>query len=324
MARFKVVVTDYVFESFEPEKEVLKGADAELVVTQSKSLDELKPQVRGAHAILNTYLPGIGKDVFEAAGPSLKVVVRYGIGVDTIDIAEATKRGIMVANVPDYCIEEVADHAVAHLLSLARKITLADRRVRNGEWSLAYCKPMKAITGMTAGIIGLGRIGRAIASRVKAFDTKVIFFDPAIKGDVDGFKNVSLDTLYAESDAIFVQCPANEKTHHLLNKAAFEKMAKKPYVINCARGSIIDTDALVVALEQGKISGAGLDVVEDEKAIVAADHPLKKFENVILTPHSAWLSGAAIKKLQRKAAEEVARVLKGGKPNSLLNPEAVK
>ena len=322
MATFKVVVTDYVFESFEAEEEVLAAVDAELEVCQCESIEQLRPHLAGTHALLNTYLPGIGKDVFDNA-PDLKAVVRYGIGTDTIDVPEATKHGIIVANVPDYCIEEVADHAMAHFLALSRKVVLSDRRVKAGEWSLSYVKPLKGIMDMTVGIIGFGRIGRAIAQRMKGFGPTTVFFDPYCEEDAEGCRRVELDELLADCDAITVQCPATEETHHLLDKDAFAKMTKKPIVINCARGAIVETDAVVWALENEKISGAGLDLLEDEDAVVQHDHPLKGFENVILTPHSAWYSEAAIRKLQRKGAEEVARVLKGERPLSLMNAEVL-
>ncbi|MHC4563423.1 MAG: C-terminal binding protein [Planctomycetota bacterium] len=322
MSKFKVIITDYVFDTFDAEREVLSAVDAELDVHQCKSADELIPHLAGAHAILNTYLPGMDETIFSSA-PDLKVIVRYGIGLDTIDVAAATARGVMVANVPDYCIEEVSDHALAHFLSLARKIPFSDRQVKGGQWSLGYLKPMKGITDMTCGVIGFGRIGRAIAQRLKAFGPDVVFADPFGEGDVDGCRHVALDELYAASDAIFVQCPSSEDTHHLINRAAIEKMAKKPFIINCARGAIVDTDAIVWAIENDKIAGAGLDLLDDEDAVVNTDHPLKAFDNVTLTPHSAWYSTAAIGKLQRMAAEEVARVLRGEKPKSLINPEVL-
>ena len=323
MATFKVLITDYVFEHFDAEKEVLSAVDAELDIHQATSADELVPHLPGVNAILNTYLPGMDDAIFSAA-PDLKVIVRYGIGVDTIDVAAATARGVMVANVPDYCIDEVSDHALAHFLSLARKIPFSDRKVKGGEWSLAYLKPMKGITNMTCGVIGFGRIGRAIAARLKAFGPDVIFADPFGDGDVDGCRRVSLDELFAQSDAIFVQCPSSAETHHLIDRAAVDAMGKQPFIINCARGDVIDTDAIVYGLESGKLAGAGLDLLDDEDAVVKADHPLKGFDNAILTPHSAWYSSDAIGKLQRMAAEEVARVLRGEKPKSLINPDVLK
>ena len=322
MATFKVLITDYVFEHFDAEKEVLSAVDAELDLHQATSADELVPHLPGVNAILNTYLPGMDDAIFSAA-PDLKVIVRYGIGVDTIDVAAATARGVMVANVPDYCIDEVSDHALAHFLSLARKIPFSDRKVKGGEWSLAYLKPMKGITNMTCGVIGFGRIGRAIAARLKAFGPDVIFADPFGDGDVDGCRRVSLDELFAQSDAIFVQCPSSAETHHLIDRAAVDAMGKQPFIINCARGDVIDTDAIVYGLESGKLAGAGLDLLDDEDAVVKADHPLKGFDNAILTPHSAWYSSDALGKLQRMAAEEVARVLRGEKPKSLINPDVL-
>lgn len=320
MERLKVVVTDHVFEGFEAERRILAAVGAELVVLQCKSAAELLPAVADAQGLLTTYLAGIGAAVFEAA-PGLRAVVRYGIGVDTIDIPAATARGIQVANVPDYCVEEVADHALAHFLSLSRKLGLSDRRVRGGQWSISYVKPLKAIRHMRVGIIGFGRIGRAIAARLKPFGPDVVFFDPALSGAVQGCQSVDLDTLLASADAILVQCPATPATRGLIGREAFTKMQRQPILVNCARGEVVDTDALVEALRAGVISGAGLDVLQDEAAVVGKPHPLKDFDNVILTPHSAWFSSAAIPNLQRRAAEEMALALSGQRPTTLLNPE---
>ena len=320
MSQYTVIVTDHVFQSFEVETEILAAVGAQLEVLQCKSAAELVPQVAGAHGLLNTYLPGIGAPVFDAA-PELKAVVRYGIGLDTIDIAEATKRGIAVANVPDYCINEVADHALAHFLSLARKLPLSDRKVRAGEWSLSYVKPLKPLQTMRAGILGFGRIGRALAARLKPFVAEVAFFDPFVQVECDGCQPLAFDELLATCDALFVQCPATPETRHLLNRDAFAKTTRQPLLINCARGEIVETDAVVWALENGKLAGAGLDLLEDEDAVVKHDHPLKHFDNVLLTPHSAWFSNAAIPELQRRAAEEMARILSGERPKSFVNPE---
>jgi len=322
MSTLTVLVTDTVFTDFEQERRILAGVDTDLKVLQCKSAAELIPHLDNVHGLLNTYLPGIDSDVFDAA-PALKAVVRYGIGLDTIDIPAATQHGIMVANVPDYCIDEVADHALAHFLTLARKVSLADRNVKAGDWSLAYVKPLKPLQAMRAGIIGFGRIGRAIARRLTPFGIEVVFHDPALANAADGCRPVTFDQLLASSDAIFVQCPATEATRRLLDRKAFAAMHKQPLIINCARGEIIDTDALVEALRNGRVAGAGLDVLDDEDAVVQHPHPLKEFPNVILTPHSAWLSDAAVPTLQRRAAEEMASALTGRPPSSLVNPEAL-
>jgi len=322
MSQFKVLVTDHVFESFDQEHEILAAAGADLEILQCKAADELLSHLQGVHGLLNTYLPGIDASVFDHA-PELKAVVRYGIGVDTIDIPAATERGIRVANVPDYCINEVADHALAHFLCLARKIRLADRKIRRGEWSLSYVKPLKPIYGMRVGIIGFGRIGRAIAQRLHAFGPDIVFHDPFVAVESDGCAPVGLDELLAASDAIIVQCPGTAETRHLLDRDAFAKMTKQPVIINCARAEVIDTDALVWALQTGLVSGAGLDLIEDHESVVGQEHPLRTFDNVVLTPHSAWFSDTAIPTLQRRAAEEMVKVLKGERPTSLLNPEVL-
>ncbi len=320
MSAYTVVVSDHVFENFTAEEQVLGAIGAELRVLQCRSAEELVEHMAGAHGLLNTYLPGMDARVF-AAAPSLRAVVRYGIGLDTIDIAAATERGIVVANVPDYCIDEVADHALAHFMALARRLPRGDQRVRAGEWSLSYLKPMPAIRQMRLGIIGFGRIGQAIARRLAPLGAEVVFHDPVRGEPAAGAAPVTLDELYQTCDAIFVQCPSVPQTRHLLDEAAFAKMARRPLVINCARGEIVSTEALLAALEQGQISGAGLDLLEDYQTVVANDHPLKHRDDVILTPHSAWYSEAAIPSLQRRAAEEMARILQGQRPTALVNPE---
>jgi D-3-phosphoglycerate dehydrogenase len=323
MSRFKVAVTDYVFPNLDPETEVLAEVDAELVPGQSKTKDDVLALVRGVDAVLNTYFGPIDGEVMDAM-PSCRIIVRYGVGVDTIDIPAATARGIMVANVPDYCVDEVSDHAVAMLLALVRKLPQGDRRVRAGDWALAPLKPITSLRGMTVGIVGMGRIGREIARKLAVFGPPIIYHDPYAAGpDLACYLPVSLDDLFASAQAIILQAPATPETHHLFSDAAFAAMANKPIIINCARGELIDTDALVRALEAGQVSAAGLDVIEDAPPL-AVDHPLLTFNSVLITPHSAWLSEQALHNLQLFAAMEVARALRGERLNSLLNPEVLK
>jgi len=323
MSKFKVVVTDYVFDNFDQEKDVFAPLDADLVIHQARDAAELKDDVADADAILNCYLPGMDRKLLQH-GKRLKVVVRYGIGVDTINIPECTELGVMVANVDDYCINEVADHAMALFLTLARKTASSGRKTRVGEWSLAYVKPLPAIREMTAGIIGFGRIGQAIAARLAPFGMKLVFSDPGVADGAGLAEKVEFDDLLEQSDAIFAQCPSNEHTRHLINDESIAKMSNAPLLINAARGAIVDTDALVRALENGKISGAGLDVLEDEEGVMATEnHPLKTMDNVVVTPHSAWFSNKAIPELQRRAAEQVAMALRGERPTGLLNPEVL-
>ncbi|MCE5197668.1 MAG: C-terminal binding protein [Armatimonadota bacterium] len=318
MAKYKVAVTDYVFPNLEPEREILNELDVELIAGQAKSREEVIELVRGADAVLNCYYKPIDGVVMDAM-PDCKIIVRYGIGFDSIDVPAATARGIMVANVPDYCVVEVSDQAVAMMLALLRKLSVADAGVRSGDWQLVRLKPMRRIDALTVGIIGMGRIGRAIALKAAVFGPKIVFFDPYQKDAGIDAQSVDLDTLYAESDAIIVQAPATAATEHLLDDRAFSMMTKKPIIVNCARGELIDTSALIRAFEDGRVSGAGLDVIEGTPPI-PEDSPLLKFDNVILAPHSAWFSEEALVSLQRFAAMEVARALRGERVKSLVNP----
>jgi D-3-phosphoglycerate dehydrogenase len=324
---YKVYVTDYVFENFNPEKNSLQDVDCELIPLQCKSAAELIDKAKDADALLNCYMGGIDASVMDAM-PNLKVIVRYGIGYNTIDITAATERGIQVANVPDYCLDEVSDHAVAVALSLVRKVTMSHNRIKNEkDYGIGYLKPVLPLRGSKLAILGFGRIGKLIAAKMHPFGCTILFYDPFIPADIqmEGFSahKVSLDEAYAEADIIILQAPATSENYHMLNAETFAKMRRKPYIVNCARGELIDEKALATALEKGQIAGAGLDVLESMPP-VSPDNPLLKFDNVILTPHSAWISANSLAELQRLAALEVGRALKGGVVKSLLNPDYVK
>jgi len=322
MGKFKVAVSDYVFPNLEPEREILGPLGAEVVGQQCKTVEELISISKDADALLNCYFKPVGEAVF-AACTKLRVVVRYGIGVDTIDIPAATRHGIMVANVPDYCLDEVSDHTIALLFALARKIVLSDRRVKGGDYSLAVLKPLPKLQGKTVGFLGFGRIGRLVAAKLASIGFRFLFFDPFVKEETVGeARKVSLPELLAQSDFLLVHAPETSETRHLLNQATFRLLKPTACLVNTARGGIVDTAALVEALESGRLAGAALDVVEGVPPI-ASDHPLCRIENVILTPHSAWYSEEALEELQVRAAREVARVLTGERPKALLNPEAL-
>ena len=323
MADYKVVVTDYILPDLEIEKEMLAAAGAELAPGQCRTASEVIELAHDADAILNTYYEPLDETVF-ASCPKLRIVVRYGVGVNTINIPDATRHGIMVANVPDYCQDEVSDHAIALWLSLARKIVLANDKIHRGEWDLKPLEPMCNLRGQTAGIIGLGRIGRRVARKLDAFGVELLFTDPYVgkEADLGGVdcRKVEMEELCRASDAIFIHAPANEETHHMLNAECFAQMEKCPFVINTARAPLVHTEALVAALQQGQVRGAGLDLVEGEQ--LPADHPLLHFDNVVITPHVAWYSEDSKVSLRQRATQEIIRVLQGGKPRSLLNPEA--
>jgi len=328
---YKVYVSDHVFENLEPEQAILNEVGAQIISLECKSNVDLIEKAKDADALLTTYLPSINADVMDAM-KNLKVIVRYGIGVNTIDLDAATKRGIQVANVPDYCLQEVSDHAVALTLDMIRKVTMSCNRIKQqGEYDLVYLKPIITLQNADISIIGFGRIGRLIAQKLAGFGCRLYFYDPYVNEEIVDIsvnlnnngsyvKKVKFEEALAISDVIILQAPSTKENYHMLDERAFGLMKKKPYIINTARGELIDNQALVNALKEGIISGAALDVVEGMPP-VKKDDELLKFENVILTPHSAWFSENALVQLQKSAAMEVLCALKGEWVKSLVNPE---
>ncbi len=318
MAKAKVVLTDYPWDSLDVEKKTLDGV-AELVALQTKTPQEFAPHIGDCDALLNTYAGPITGDLM-AQMPKCKIIARYGIGVDTIDLDAATKAGIIVTNNPSYCIEEVAEHAMALLLACARKIALYDRLVRAGRWELGPGKPMFRMAGSTLGLVGFGHISREVAARAAAFGMRVLFYDPFVKeGQFDvKAKKAELNALLRESDFISLHPPLMPQTRRMINDETLRLMKPTAFVINCARGPIIDTDALVRALDAKTIAGCALDVTDPEP--LPDPHPLRKRENVIITPHAAWYSEQAMVGLQAGAPGEVRRVLTGQWPVHVVNP----
>jgi len=314
----KVVLTDHAFESVEVEKKILEGL-AELVVLQGKKPEEVVAQAQDCDALLNTYWGPITAEVM-ARMPKCKIIARYGIGVDTIDLEAATAAGIIVTNNPTYCIEEVAEHAMTLLLAGARKVALYDRLVRGGRWEVPPGKPIFRLAGSTIGLVGFGNIARKVAVRAAAFDMHVLFFDPFIQQgqfNIPG-KKVELDELLHTSDFISLHPPLIPQTRKMINDDAFSRMKPTALLINCSRGPVVDTDALVRALDAKKIAGCALDTVDPEP--LPSPHPLRGRENVIITPHTAWYSEQALVGLQAGAPNEVRRVLQGEWPVNVVNP----
>jgi D-3-phosphoglycerate dehydrogenase len=317
MAKAKVVLTDYVWESLEVEKKIL-GDLGELVPLQTKKPEEFIAQAADCDALLNTYAGPITADVM-AKMPKCRIIARYGIGVDTIDLEAATAAGIIVTNNPTYCIEEVAEHAMALLLACARKVVFYDRMVRAGRWEVPPGKPMIRLAGSTLGLVGFGNIARQVALRAAAFGMKVLYADPFVKEGQfpEPGRKVELNDLYAQSDFISVHPPLMPQTRGMINDDAFGRMKPNAFIINCSRGPIIDTDALVRALEAKKIAGAGLDTTDPEP--LPNPHALRNRENVIVNPHVAWYSEQAMVGLQAGAPNEVRRVLAGEWPVNVVN-----
>jgi D-3-phosphoglycerate dehydrogenase len=313
----KVVLTDYVWESLEVEKKTLAGL-ADLVPLQTKKPDEFLGEAADCDALLNTYAGPITADVM-AKMPKCKIIARYGIGVDTIDLDAATAAGIIVTNNPTYCIEEVAEHTMALLLAAARKIVFYDRQVRSGSWAVPPGKPLFRLAGSTLGLVGFGNIARQVAVRAAAFGMNVLYSDPYVKqGQFDApGKAVELDAVLRESDFVSLHPPLMPQTRGMIGDEALRKMKITAWLVNCARGPIVNTEALVRALEEGKIGGAALDTTDPEP--LPNPHPLRERDNVIINPHVAWYSETAMKGLQAGAPSEVARVLKGEWPVNVVN-----
>src|SRR4030081_872767 len=313
MPRFLIAVTDSPFPSLDPAKAVLARVDFELRVAKSASAADILAVAQDADAILVTYakLPGELLRQLQRC----KVIGRFGLGVDNIDTKAAAELGIVVTYVPDYCMHEVSDHAMALLLGLARKIAFSNKLVQAGRWEMPSGGPLRRLAGQVLGLIGFGNIPRALAPKAKAFGLDVIAHDPYAAKDVlaaCGVEAVSFETLLARSDFISVHAPLTQATRGLLDAAAFARMKKGAAIVNTARGPLIDEPALVAALDSGNIGAAALDVVAPEP--LPKDSALLGRDNVILTPHTAFYSVEALDELQTKCASDVARVLSGEKP----------
>lgn len=316
-AKAKVVLTDYVWESLEVEKKILAGV-GELVPLQAKKPEDFLAQAADCDALLNTYAGPITADVM-AKMPKCRIIARYGIGVDTIDLDAATRAGIIVTNNPTYCIEEVAEHTMALLLACARKVVLYDRMVRAGRWEVPPGKPLFRLAGSTLGLVGFGNIARQVAVRAAAFGMKVLYSDPFVKDGQyrEPGRKAELDELLKESDFISVHPPLMPQTRGMIDDAAFGRMKPTAFLINCARGPVVDTGALVRALDGKKIAGCALDTVDPEP--LPNPHPLRNRENAIINPHVAWYSEQAMVGLQAGAPNEVRRVLSGEWPVNVVN-----
>jgi D-3-phosphoglycerate dehydrogenase len=312
MAKTLIAITDSPFPSLDPAKAALAKLDPEYRMAKSPSADDILAVARDADAVLVTYAKLPGELLRQLK--RCKAIGRFGLGVDNIDLPAAKECGIAVNYVPDYCLREVSDHAMALLLALARKITLSNKLVQSGRWEVPPIVPLRRLEGRVLGLIGFGNIPRALAPKAKAFGLKVLVHDPYVDKAAltsAGVEGVSFDELLAQSDFVSVHAPLMPATRGLINAAAFTKMKAGACLINTARGPLIDEGALVMALDSGHLGGAALDVVATEP--LAKDSPLIGRDNVILTPHTAFYSVEALEELQTKCASDVARVLSGEK-----------
>ena len=313
MSRLLIAVTDSPFPSLDPAKAALKRLDPELRMAKSASAEDILAVARDADAILVTYAKLPGELLRQLT--RCKAIGRFGLGVDNIDLPAAAELGITVTYVPDYCMHEVSDHAMALLLALARKIPLSNALVQAGRWEMPAVVPIHRLAGRVLGLVGFGNIPRALAPKAKAFGLRVVTHDPYIAPQTlaaAGVEGVSFDELLAISDFVSIHAPLLPSTRGLFNAEVLRKMKKGAFLINTARGPLLDEDALVAALDEGHLGGAALDVVAVEP--LPKESKLIGRDNVILTPHTAFYSVEALEELQSKCAADVARVLSGEAP----------
>jgi len=319
---YRVVTTDLLRPTI-PEEAILKEAGAALTYGNAKTEAELIELAQDADAIINVYIPVTAKVI--GSLKKCRIIVRRGIGYDNVDVSAATARGIPVANVLDYCIEEVADHAMALLLSVARRVVRGTKQIESGGWNFKDLLPVPALKDCTLGLVGFGKIPRAVASRAKCFGLNIQTSDPFIPAELaeeHGVKLVSLEELLASSDFISVHAPLNSDTRGMISKREFALMKPSAVLINTARGPVVDEEALIEALKSGQIAFVALDVMTQEPP--APDNPLRKMDNVILTPHLAWYSEHSARLAGEKAAQDIVRVFEGYFPKYLVNVEVRK
>jgi D-3-phosphoglycerate dehydrogenase len=304
----RIVITDWGFPSLDPERSVLENKDVEILDYQCKTEEEVASVVRDADVVMTQWAPVRNRAI--TAMRKCRGIVRYGIGLDNVDLVAAKERGIPVRNVPDYCLNEVADHTVTLLLALQRQVTRVDGLVRSGVWKITPPEPFPALRKSKLGIIGFGRIGQLVADRARAFGITVSAHDPLVPESVftqHGTGMTGLDDLIRTSDMITLHLPLTDGTRHMINAGTLARMKPTALIVNTSRGGLIDTAALVDALKGKKIGGAGLDVFETEP--LPAGHGLLSMDNVILTSHNAWYSAESIGELQRRAALVAAELL---------------
>lgn len=272
---------------------------------------ELVELCRDATVVLAGAAPRFTGRVLEQLG-SCRAIVRYGVGVDSVDLEAARTRAIRVANVPDYCAEEVSDQALALALALVRKLKAGDGLVREGQWAMTTLRPMYSFRDLTFGVLGLGRIGRTLARKARGVGFTVLGHDPAVSADQArrwGVQRVEQGELLSRSDVLSLHVPLLPTTRHFVDAERIQRMKPGAILINTARGGLVDEPALAAALQSGRLSGAGLDVLEEEPP--SPEHPLLQAPNLLLSPHSGWYSESSETRLRQLASAEAARVLSG-------------
>ena len=313
MARFKVVVSDQVFPTVDIERALLASIDAELVVASGESEEVLKV-ASDADAILNTYLPWSAESIGRL--DKCRIIARYGIGFDNVDLDAARSAGIVVTNVPDYSVEEVAVHTLALILAMQRKLLEGDRLLRQGGWAIKSLQPIRRLSELTVGLFGYGRIARKLAAPLGEIGARIIVHDPYLEPSPDLPPLVSLDELLQQSDVVSVHAPLTDETRGIIGDRAMSIIKPGAMLVNTSRGPLVDLEALKAALKSGQLGAAALDVFDQEPldARRIADIP-----NLIATPHMAYYSEESLQESQRKAATQVVKVLTGKEPDYRVN-----
>jgi D-3-phosphoglycerate dehydrogenase / 2-oxoglutarate reductase len=308
----KVLITDFDYADVELERHVLEGAGLELITAQCRTEEDVIEAGRGVSALLTQYAPITARVLAEL--PELRMVGRYGVGYDIVDVEAARERGVWVANVPDYGTEEVAVHALSMALALLRHLPLYDRDVKGGRWHPASTGPLFRLKNLTLGVVGLGRIGGTFARRASPWFGKTLGCDPYLAEDAwpEGVERASLEEVFSESLVVSLHPPLTEETRGFIDRDLLGRMPEGGYLVNTARGGLVVMDDLLWALEEGPLAGAALDVLPHEPP--APDHPLLSNPNVILTPHAAFYSLEAEEEVRRKAALNVVSWAREGRP----------
>jgi len=319
MAKFKVVMTDDRHKTYEEEKLVLKDLDVELIIANCRTVEDVIATCKDADGIMVNLAP-MPAEVIEKL-ERCKVIARYGVGYDNVDVAACTKKGIYATNVTDYCAEEVSDQALALIMACARKVARRDAQVRAGKWNIGNADPIYRMAGKTFAFLGFGMIARCLHRKIKGFNfSKVLVYDPFVDAETIaamGAEKVEWDTAFKEADFISCHMPLNNNTRGIVNKKEFAMMKPTAIIVNTSRGPVIDEDAIIDALTTGKINSAGLDVHTKEP--LDKNSKFMKIENCVITDHVGWYSEEAMSELKRKVAENVNDVLLGGKPKYPVN-----
>lgn len=319
MAKYKVLMTDSIFADQEIEKNILREIDAEVILSPGKDEATLAELAKDCDAIMATYAE-VTRRVIESC-TRCKVIIRTGIGYNNIDVEAATEKGIMVANVLNYCVTEVADHAMALILACLRKVVFLNKCVRNGNWNVNLARPIARTGTLTLGLYGFGNIARQVAVRAKAFDMHVTAYDPFLPDEVFEKAGVErctdLDAFLRSCDVLSPHLQLNKSTQGLIDKHVFRKMKTSSYLINVSRGGLVNEEDLLAAIENHQIAGCALDVMASEPGDVHSR--LLTYDNVIVTPHSAFYSDGSDIELREKSSQEIVQTFTQGYPEFWLN-----